>query len=67
LGVRRECVTHTACELQQRALIRYHRGQVLVLDRPGLESAACGCYAADRLVYDTLLGGHRPGQGSALT
>jgi CRP-like cAMP-binding protein len=66
LGVRREGVTHAAGELQQRALIRYHRGQVFVLDRPGLEAAACGCYAADRLVYDTLLIVRRPGNASAL-
>ena len=66
LGVRREGVTHAAGELQQRALIRYHRGEVFVLDRPGLEAAACGCYAADRLVYDTLLMVRRPGKASAL-
>jgi hypothetical protein len=27
-----------------------------VLDRAGLEAAACGCYAADQLAYDRLLG-----------
>jgi CRP-like cAMP-binding protein len=66
LGVRREGITHAAGELQQRALIRYHRGMILVLDRPGLEAAACGCYATDRLVYDTFLGASRPGATSGL-
>ena len=62
LGVRREGISLAAGELQQRALIRYHRGDILVLDRPGLEAVACGCYAADRLLYDTFLGLRRPRQ-----
>ena len=66
LGVRRAGITHAAHELQQCALIRYHRGEIHVLDRPGLEAAACGCYAADRLVYDTLLGMRRSGAASGL-
>lgn len=56
LGVRREGITRAAGELQQRALISYHRGMIAVLDRPGLQAAACGCYAADGLAYDALLG-----------
>ena len=56
LGVRREGITRAAGELQQRALISYHRGMISVLDRPGLEAAACGCYAADQLAYEALLG-----------
>lgn len=55
LGVRRVGITCAACELQQRALIHYHRGQIRVLDRPGLEAAACPCYALDRRTYDTIL------------
>jgi CRP-like cAMP-binding protein len=51
LGVRRVGVTLAAGELQRRKLIEYHRGQLTVLDRPGLEGAACSCYAADRQGY----------------
>ena len=34
----------------------YHRGAITVLDRAGLEAAACGCYAADRQAYIQMLG-----------
>jgi CRP-like cAMP-binding protein len=51
LGVRRAGVTRAAAVLQQRQLIAYHRGVLTVLDRGGLEDAACGCYAADRTAY----------------
>jgi CRP-like cAMP-binding protein len=51
LGVRRVGVTEAAGELQRRGLISYHRGTLRVLDRGGLEAAACSCYAADRHVY----------------
>jgi CRP-like cAMP-binding protein len=56
LGVRRVGVTRAANALQQRRLISYHRGEVTILDRPGMEAAACGCYRADRDTYDRLLG-----------
>jgi CRP-like cAMP-binding protein len=51
LGVRRVGITIAAGALQQRGLIEYHRGALKVLDRAGLEAAACSCYAADRKVY----------------
>jgi CRP-like cAMP-binding protein len=55
LGVRRVGITSAATALQQVGLIEYHRGDLRVLDRRGLEAAACGCYAADRLAYaDTM-------------
>jgi CRP-like cAMP-binding protein len=44
LGVRREGVSIAAGDLQKRGLIRYNRGHLKVLDRAGLEAAACGCY-----------------------
>jgi Mn-dependent DtxR family transcriptional regulator len=59
LGVRREGVTEAAGRLQEAGLIRYHRGQITVLDRPQLEQRVCECYAvvkreSDRLLkYDT--------------
>ena len=44
LGVRREAVSLAAADLQKRKLIRYSRGRLKVLDRPGLEATSCGCY-----------------------
>lgn len=56
LGVRRAGVTEAAGELQSAGHIRYSRGRVEILDRAGLESAACECYAIMRRAYDELLG-----------
>lgn len=51
LGVRRVGITTAAVALQRDGLIEYHRGALTVLDRSGLEAAACSCYASDLLVY----------------
>jgi len=45
LGVRRESITEAAGALQQAGFIRYRRGHIAVLDRLGLETRACECYA----------------------
>ncbi len=55
LGVRREGVTEGALKLQQAGLIRYARGRISVLDRPGLEQRTCECYGVVKREYDRLL------------
>ena len=55
LGVRREGVTEGALKLQEAGLIRYARGRITVLDRPGLEERTCECYAVVKKEYDRLL------------
>ena len=57
LGVRREGVTEAAGKLQRAGLIKYSRGRITVLDRPGLEREVCECYAVVKKEYDRLLTG----------
>lgn len=56
LGVRRVGITFAAGALQRAGVIRYHRGEVTVLDRTGLRAHACSCYAADLVAYERCLG-----------
>jgi CRP-like cAMP-binding protein len=44
LGVRREGINHAAASLRERKLIGYTRGRMTILDRRGLQAAACTCY-----------------------
>ena len=55
LGVQRTTVTVVARTLQAAGLIRYSRGIVDILDRPGLEAITCECYGAVRRNYERLL------------
>ncbi len=55
LGVRREGITEAARKLQSAGLIKYQRGHITLLDRPGLEDAVCECYQVVRQEYDRLL------------
>ena len=57
LGVRRSTVTAVIRTLQQAGLIGYCQGDLKVLDRTGLELAACECYGIDRERYQRLLPG----------
>lgn len=56
LGVRRSAVTIAAGQLQARQMIRYARGHIQVLSRPGLESVACDCYPAALAAYQRQFG-----------
>jgi len=55
LGVRRASVGEVAAVLQERGLIEYTRGRLTVLDRRGLEAAACACYWIIRNEFDLML------------
>jgi CRP-like cAMP-binding protein len=55
LGVRREGVTAAACNLQHAGLIHYSRGNIAILDRPGLEAGACECYHVINNEFNRLL------------
>ena len=60
LGVRRVSVTVAASRFQKNGLISYHRGEITVQDRAGLQEQACSCYAADRQLYAELTEGPMP-------
>lgn len=55
LGVRRESVTDSAGNLQAAGYIRYRRGHIGVLSRPGLETRVCECYGVVKKEIDRLL------------
>jgi CRP-like cAMP-binding protein len=53
LGVHRPSITNAVGELERAGLIESRRGQVTILDRPGLTAASCECYqlVRGRLVF----------------
>jgi CRP-like cAMP-binding protein len=53
LGVRRVGVTKAAGDLERKGLIDYSRGHIHILDRVGLEAAACSCYRIVRDLQDS--------------
>ena len=65
LGVRREGITEAAGKLQHAGFIRYRRGHIAVLDRSGLETRTCECYAVVKKEMSRLLSDVRYRQGIA--
>ena len=57
LGVRRPGVTVALHELEGKGLIRSTRNMVRILDRAGLQRAACGYYGAPEAEYDHCIAG----------
>jgi Mn-dependent DtxR family transcriptional regulator len=55
LGVRRQSVTVVAGALQAAGLITYKHGALTILDRKGLEAAACECYVLVRDRFESFL------------
>jgi len=49
-------VTQAAGKLQARHLIGYHRGEIVIVNRRGLEASSCDCYASDKQLYSHTLG-----------
>jgi hypothetical protein len=64
LGVRREGITEAAGKLQHAGFIRYRRGHITVLERPGLETRACECYAVVKKELGRLLSDVQYRQGN---
>ncbi|MFM9863300.1 MAG: Crp/Fnr family transcriptional regulator [Micropepsaceae bacterium] len=60
LGVRRSTVSIAASTLQKAGVIRYQHGRITILDRTGLENAACECYETVAGEYRSLFGEYRP-------
>jgi CRP-like cAMP-binding protein len=56
LGVRRPSVTTAAALMQRAGFVTYHRGVIGIVDRVGLEGAACECYPLVRDEYRRLVG-----------
>jgi CRP-like cAMP-binding protein len=55
LGVRRASVNEVMQTMQDEGFVRYQRGVITVIDRAGLEAAACECYAVIKEEYDRML------------
>jgi CRP-like cAMP-binding protein len=54
LGARRTTVTMVAGALQRSGYIEYRRGNIRILDRRKLETAACACYQVIHRLYNCL-------------
>ena len=52
LGVRRAGVSVAATSLRQQRVIEYHRGEIVITDRPAMEQMSCECYRIVKEEYD---------------
>lgn len=48
LGVRRTGITEVAATLRRSGMIRYHHGEITILDREALEATSCECHQSDK-------------------
>lgn len=60
IGARRTTVSEAATQLRRRRVIAYSRGVIRIVDRAGLEAAACDCYGMLKPRLDALYGGAGP-------
>jgi hypothetical protein len=67
LGLRPPGITFAALPLQEQGLISYNHGTMMVLDRQGLEAAACECYRIIRDEFARVLGASAIALGTSLT
>jgi hypothetical protein len=58
IGARRSTVSEAASQLRRRKVIAYSRGVIRIVDRPGLEAAACDCYRMLKPRLDDLFTAH---------
>lgn len=54
LGVSRPSVAASAAALQKAGFVSYHRGEMTIIDRDGLETASCECYEVLVRQFDRL-------------
>jgi CRP-like cAMP-binding protein len=55
LGARRATITLIIGDLQRAGILRSNHGRLVIINRAGLESVSCECYAAVRRKYETLV------------
>ena len=55
LGMRRAAISELAGNLRKAGLIKYDRGRITLLDRPGLQARACECVAVISAEFERLL------------
>jgi CRP-like cAMP-binding protein len=55
LGVRRVGIAEAAGAFQRGGMISYVRGILTIVDRPGLESQTCACYATAKSSYQRFM------------